>query len=449
MAHGRVRGVAANRETGRRTRNRVASPLIVMLALVACGGRGEPQGTPSASTSTELPPAAGAATAATSADPEPSGSAAAPEASTSVPPPNGAPVGHGVEIFEGLAGCKPASSTAAEYLQRGELTIAGRPKEIGLAWLVQLKGRAQIGFGGFDEEAKQSARSRGVASAREHAPRLFSSGTDWTLAWFDDEGLAYAHPRFQLQPAPEIEHLSSVREVPAEDVALAGTPDGSLLAASTFGAGGQLSLFLFAPVDGVSAKARAIGLTKTAKGPKRPAAVADALGYTLAWVESDGSIAATRFDRDGRELHPSVPVVSGVGDRTGLTLAPLAKGSLLVWTESGEVRARALDEQGRPSSATWRVGRGQWATVTTRGADAIVAWIGEADGQPQQVLAARVGPNGPAAKGRRITSSGAAEAPAVVAMAGNRAAFAWPEKMSVAIQSFRAVLRTVDGACFD
>lgn len=453
MAHGRVRDVAEDREAGRRARGRfgaLASSLLI-LALSGggpgCGGRDAEGGPASASAAPEPAPTPGADTSASAA---PAGSEAAPPADTAeVPPPNGAPVGKGIDSFEGLAKCNAASSTAAEYLQRGELTIAGRPKEIGLAWLVQLKGRAQIGFGGFDEEAKQSARSRGVASAREHAPRLFSSGTDWTLAWFDDEGLAYAHPRFQLQPAPEIEHLSSVRDVPAEDVALAGTPDGSLLAASTFGAGGQLSLFLFAPVDDTSPKARAIGLTKTAKGPKRPAAVADDRGYTLAWVESDGSIAATRFDREGKELHPSATIISGVGDRVGLTLAPLGKGSLLVWSESGEVRARALDAAGRPSSPAWRVGKGQWPTVSTRGEDVLVAWVGEAEGQPQQVLAARVGPNGPAAKGRRITSSGAAEAPAVVAMAGNRAAFAWPEKMSASIQSFRAVLRTVDGACFD
>jgi hypothetical protein len=368
---------------------------------------------------------------------------------SAAPPPNAAPVGKGIASFEPLSGCKPATTTAAEYLQRGELTIAGRPAEIGLAWLVQLKGRAQIGFGGFDPQAKQIARTRGVGSAREHAPRLFATGDAWTLAWFDDEGLAYARPRFALQPAPEIEHLSSVRGVPAEDVGLAAAPDGSLLAVSTFGAGGQLSLFLFAPVDGTGPKARALGLTKHAKGPRRPAAWADAAGYTIAWLESDGSIAATRFDREGKEIGTGATIASGVGERSDLGLASLADGALVVWTESGEIRARALDASAQPRSPIWRVGSGRWATVAPRGADAVVAWVGEAGGEPQQLVAARVGPKGPAVKGRRITSGGAVEAPGVVAVVGDRVAFAWPEKMSAAIQSFRAQLRTVDATCFD
>lgn len=447
MAFGRVREVRAQ-----------IAVLTIAAAIVGggtsggCGGGRDEQvvasALPADRTSAAAPPSSGSAAPGTSADPTSTAAASAPPASD-VPPPNGAPEGKGIDTFEGLGGCKPATTTASEYLQRGELTIAGRPDQFGLAWLVQLKGRAQIGFGGFDAQAKQVARSRGVGSAREHAPRLFATGDDWTLAWFDDEGLAYARPRFALQPAPEIEHLSSVRDVPADDVALAAAPDGSLLAASTFGAGGQLSLFLFAPVDGSAPKARALGLTKHAKGPRRPAASADASGYTLAWVESDGSIAATRFDRDGKELGVSSAIVSGVGERTGLGIAPLGEGSLLVWTESGEVRARVLDGAARPSSPMWRVGRGQWATVASRGPDVVVSWVGEADGQPQQLLAARVGTAGPAAKGRRVTSGGAVEAPGVVAVAGGRVAFAWTEKMSPAIQSFRAQLRTVDATCFD
>ena len=60
----------------------------------------------------------------------------------------------------------------------------------------------------------------------------------------------------------------------------------------------------------------------------------------------------------------------------------------------------------------------------------------------------QVGPGGPAKKALKITSS-KPEAPGVVAVVGDRVAFAWPEKMSASIQSYRAVLRTLDGACFD
>src|SRR5690606_33857836 len=150
--------------------------------------------------------------------------------------------------------------------------------------------------------------------------------------------------------------------------------------------GGQLSLFLFAPIEETGRRARALGLTKHAKGPRRPAAVVDGKGTTVAWVESDGSIATTRFDTEGKELHPSTVVASGVGDRTGLALASLGDGALLVWTESGEIRARALDAGAMPTSPIWRVGRGQGVALASRGADVLVTWVGEAGGQPKQLL---------------------------------------------------------------
>lgn len=427
---------------GRAVVMRVA-PLL-LASLLGCGGGKATQGGPAGSTSAvaSTPPTASAASSASTAG-APSGEAAP---SSDLGPPNAAAVGNGVSEFIALDACKPQTATAAEYLQRGELTIAGRPNQIGLAWLVQLKGRAQIGFGGFDTEARQIARSRGVASARENAPHLFATGADWTLAWFDDEGLAYARPKFALQQKIEVDHLSSVREVPPEDLALAAAPDGSLLAASTFGAGGQLSIFLFAPVDATQPKARALGLTKTAKGPRKPAAMADATGYTIAWIESDGSLAATRLNLDGREVHPATTIVSGVGERAGLSMTKLGDGALLVWTESGEIRARALNSNATPRSPTWRVGRGAWATTVTRNDGAIVAWVGST-GTEEQLVAMQIGLEGPAKKALKITSS-KPEAPGVVAVVGDRVAFAWPEKMSAAIQSYRAVLRTIDGACF-
>ena len=433
--------------------------LILVAGLMGCGGGKSSQGDSAGSTTTSVPP-----NSAPSGPPiDPSASAGQPTASQSssvtpptasselppsdLGPPNAAAVGNGASEFASIDGCKVQTATAAEYLQRGELTIAGRPNQIGLAWLVQLKGRAQIGFGGFDAEARQVARPRGVASARENAPHLFATGDDWTLAWFDDEGLAYARPKYALQQKIEVDHLSSVRDVPPEDLALAAAPDGSLLAASTFGAGGQLSLFLFAPIDTTQPKARALGLTKTAKGPRKPAALADAAGYMMAWLETDGSIAATRLNPEGREAHPATTIVSGVGERTGLTMTPVKDGALLVWTESGEIRARALDANAMPKSPTWRVGKGKWATTVSRNHGAVVAWVGST-GIDEQLVAMQIGPNGPAKKALKITST-KPEAPGVVAVVGDRVAFAWPENMSATITSYRAVLRTLDGRCFD
>ena len=447
------------RVTGGRCR---AGALILVAGLIGCGGGKSSQGGPAGSTTASAPalptasPSADASTAplAPSGEPAASGSSSAAPATASsqlppsdLGPPNAAAVGNGASEFAPIDGCKSQTVTAAEYLQRGELTIAGRPNQIGLAWLVQLKGRAQIGFGGFDGDARQVARPRGVASARENAPHLFATGDDWTLAWFDDEGLAYARPKYALQQKIEVDHLSSVRDVPPEDLALTAAPDGSLLAASTFGAGGQLSLFLFAPVDTTQPKARALGLTKTAKGPRKPAALADGAGYTMAWLETDGSIAATRLNPEGREAHPATTIVSGVGDRTGLTMTPVKDGALLVWTESGEIRARALDGNAMPKSPTWRVGKGTWATTVSRNDGALVAWVGST-GTDEQLVAMQVGPNGPAKKALKITST-KPEAPGVVAVVGDRVAFAWPEKMSATITSYRAVLRTLDGRCFD
>ncbi len=415
--------------------------MLASLGVAWVVGCGNPAGTSGgASASAEDAP---------SSAPQPSASGA-----TSAPPTDDTPEGTGIQASKPAtdADCKPATFELATYLLRGELTIAGRPGpsgngEVAGSWLVQLRGKAQIGFAGFDSQARRIARDRGIGSAREHAPSLFATGDVWTVVWFDDEGLAFAHPSWETLPTPEIEHLSAVKGVAPEDVALGATPEGSLVVASPFGTSGdQLSLFLFAAV-GQSPKA--IGVTKSAKKPKSPAVSADADGYTVAWLEEGGLIHATRFDKAGKEIGDGAPVVSAPADRKSLQIVSLAEATMLVWNEGDKLLARKLGKTGHADSKIFVVAaKGRDPVTMVAGADAIVAFVGDADGVADQLLAARLSPAGVAQTAYRISDGKTPVLdPPAVASLGGRIALAWTETMGPALSSKRAWLRTVEGAC--
>jgi hypothetical protein len=406
--------------------------------LVGCGNSAGTSGAESAS--------AGSA--------ESSAPAVSASSSAAAPPTDDTPEGTGVKAIKPVADadCKPATFELASYLLRGELTIAGRPGasgggEVAGSWLVQLRGKAQIGFAGFDGQARRIARDRGIGNAREHAPSLFATGDVWTVVWFDDEGLAFAHPAWDTLPTPDIEHLSAVKNVAPEDVALGATPEGPLVVASPFGTNGdQLSLFLF---GAVGQKPQAIGVTKSAKKPKSPAVSADADGYTVAWLEEGGLIHATRFDKSGKETGDGAAVVSAPADRKSLQIVSLAEATMLVWNEGDKLLARKLGKTGRADSKIFVVAaKGRDPVTMVAGADAIVAFVGDADGVPDQLLAARLSPAGVAETAYRISDGKVPVLdPPAVASLGGRIALAWTETMGTALSSKRAWLRTVEGAC--
>src|SRR5690349_21706819 len=109
--------------------------------------------------------------ASASAEATPSGSAA--EAVSSAPPlddkPGAPAVTSFVQVDKAESGCSPARFDIAQNLLRGELMLAGRPGggggEIAASWLIQLQNKAQIGFSGFDGDAKRVARDRGIGNA--------------------------------------------------------------------------------------------------------------------------------------------------------------------------------------------------------------------------------------------------------------------------------------------
>lgn len=350
------------------------------------------------------------------------------------------------------SGCNKSEFELATYLLRGELTLAARKgtnqkAEFAASWLVQLQGKAQIGFAGYDHEARRIARDRGIGNAREHAPRLFASESEWTVVWFDDQGLAYAHPKMETNPTPDVLHLSSIKTVDWSQVALAQDTKG-LIVASPFGAEvGQLSLFLFAPAEG--RKAEAIGVTKDAKQPTHPAVTSVPGGYLLSWLSEGGVIFATRFDEAGKQLASSLPVVAGGADRDRLSLTPFGSGgALLSWVEGERVLARMLDKDGAAKGDVMVVGKGKLPVALAQGDSAVIAMVAEADGAADQLVAVRVSEKGVSGTAVRVSEGRTAVLdPPAVASAEGRMGFAWTEVMGVAIASKRAWLRTLDPAC--
>lgn len=420
---------------------RCASPTSLVAALVlgalasgGCKGSGaKPTPAPSASASA-VPPTSGATSA--SAIP------------TSSPAPSG---DNGVETFEPIGpACKLGRTDIGEYLQRGELTLAAREGVVAAAWLVQIpkKPTAQIAFASYDADAKQVARGRSVGSAREHAPRIFVSGPDFTVAWFDEKGLAYARPKRETLPSATIEHLGAVASDDADDVALAVTPSGALVAAAPMGASAtQLSLFLFAPVEDGAPPVKAIGVTHHAQKPRRPAIAADAGGYYLAWLDEGGRIASSFFDPSGKESGSSGTIADASEQkRDHLSLAATSSGALAVWEEGGSIRARPLDKGGAPTGAISVIGKGKWATIASVGDGVLVGWVGAEGKSGDTFLVAKVGASGVAAsKGLRVTDG--VKDPPAVAVAGPRVALAWMEPMGTGVSTKRAALRTIDTAC--
>jgi len=395
----------------------------------------------------------------------PAGSASAPVASApaaptpSAPPATqvaSAPVGDGVGAFVAAGqteACKAQTGEVAAYLQRGEVTVAGREGAIAASWLIKMsatKPGAQLAFAGFDLDAKQVARARGIGSSNEMTPRLFASGTGWTLVWFDAEGLAFTRPRWETQPGPVIEHLRAISGAAVDDVALDATPAGSLVAVAPFTVDKtQLGLFLFAPSDATAPPVQALGATHHAKAPKRPAVAADAGGYTLAWQEEDGRLAVSRFDLTGKELADEPITLAAAGPtREHLVLTRTEKGAIAVWSEGDRILGRAMDASAKPADTTYVIGKGRSHALAPLGEGAIVTFLGQDGATPDQVLAVRLGADGaPSAKGLRVNDVGPVKDAPAVAAAGARTAFLWTEPMAGGVATKRAILRAVDSAC--
>jgi len=399
---------------------------------------------------------------------EPSPSASAPVASVSAPPasasaaappPPSEPVGSGVNSFIAAAqteACKAQSGDIASYLQRGEVTLAGQESAFAASWLVKLTANrpgAQLAFAGFALDAKQAARARGIGPANETAPRIFSNGSGWTLVWFDAEGLAYTKPRWETAPPPAIEHVRAISGADANDVALAATPAGAIVAVAPFNMDkAQLGLFQFGPTDPNAPSVQALGATHHAHKPRTPAVAADASGYTLAWHEGDGRIAISRFDLTGKEIdeaHTLAPAPSGGAARERVTLASTTKGAIAVWTDGDKLLARAVEKDAQPGEKTFVVARGRAASLSPLGDGALLVFLGEESGKADQVLAVKLGPDGaPSATGMRISDgAGVVKDPAAVTPAGARVGVLWTEPMNNGVATKRAILRTIEASC--
>ncbi len=340
------------------------------------------------------------------------------------------------------AGCALQTADIATYLQRGEVAMAAQKAEVAVSYLIQLHGNeAQIGFAGYDALAKRIARDRGIGTATDHAPSIFTNNGGWIVAWLDEDGLAYARPAWEAEPHIPIDHLTQAKEVPPDDLSLVSTADGSLVAISPYGTGGnQVTLFRF----GVPGKApEAIGLTKRATQPHHPVVAPSGDGFGAVWIEGDGHLQSVFFDASGKPTSGSM-LLAPPAKRADLSLLPTSKGFVLTWSEGDEVRTLALKGDATPDGAIHVVGKGHSPRMTINGDDIYLAFVGDAGGKPEQLLLTKL-PGTTAL----VVSDGQTPVkdPPSIASLGARVAVLYTEAMSTSVSTRRAILRTLDAAC--
>jgi hypothetical protein len=422
-------------------------------ALIACGGqRDAPRPSASASvaaSSSASKTAYSAASAAPSSSPSAVGSAAPAAASGSAAAESPTPPVAGFESARANKACKTASVDVAQYQQRGELAIAGRKDRVAVTWLVQLAGRRQeqVAFATFDPDAKQAGRARGVGLSEHTAPRAFAVGSEWTISWFDERGFAYTHPHEEPLPAPDVLHLTAIGPGEDEAVAINHVAEEGLIAAVVLPSNkDQVALFRFAPADPGAPGVKALGVTHHAKAPHHPAVAGDKDGVTVAWLEAGQRIAGSHFDAAGKEVDEACTIApKGGAERKDLVLSSTPGGSVAVWLEGTELRARAIGPKGCPTGPIFSVGHGGSPRAIAIEGGVLAAWI-----SPEgKFVAAKIAPSGkPSEKGLEIAEAvGGVKDPPSIALAGGRAAFAWTEAMGPSVATRRLVLRTLDVAC--
>lgn len=356
------------------------------------------------------------------------------------------PIGAGVGSFiEPPAACNRSQAIIAEYLQRDGLALAASDSGIAAAWFVQLprQAGAQVAFGGFDLQARSVARPRGVGSTKEEVLRLFASGAEWTVAWFDDEGLAWVRPRWDALPAPTLSHLGAIARDMSDQTALGVADEGRIAAVAPFGAErSQLGVFLFEPTAEGAPMIRAVGVTRQAKAPKRPALAVGERGYYLAW-QQEGGLVASFFDKKGKEGE-LVSVTKASAGAEPPVLVRAGAGALVFWRDGGGYLVRALGPAGEAAAAVHRLGKGAALSAIAAEDGALVSYL---DGEGRPVLVHVDASGKAAASGLIIADAKATVAPAL-ALAGSRIAIGWAEPMgSSATAARRARLAVIDAAC--
>jgi hypothetical protein len=421
-----------------RAQPRLDLAVAALAALFAAGCGHKSSGTSGGSAAVSAAPSSSAVRAVA---PSTDGSAATNPAGSA--PPVGEFIG-----ARGLKACNQKTIEVASYQQRGDVSLGGQKSGVAATWMVHLAGRReeQVAFAGFDGEGKPAARTRGVSFASS-AARVFGTGKQWAVTWFDSKGVAYAQPHAEPLPPPTIGHFGAAGPDLQEDVAVSGT-SGALIAAAPFGADkAQLGLFQFAPEDTSQPAVKAIGVTHHANKPHRPAVAANEAGTFIAWQEPDGRFSASHFDRTGKETETACVIAPpSARKRERLALATVGAGAVAMWMEEGSIQTRALDKAGCPISPAWTIAEGRWPQLASLGEAAVVAWVAS-DGR---YLAAKLAANGaPPAKGLDVAegSTGVLDPPAIAAMEG-KVAFGWAEVMSSTVSSKRVALRIINSDCF-
>jgi len=124
-------------------------------------------------------------------------------------------------------------------------------------------------------------------------------------------------------------------------------------------------------------------------------------GYLATWADGRSGDAihvyAARFDPswkplDGEGIRVTETPLDAKGPLTSVG-APFGDGFLVAWTTSGEVRARLLDKDAKPASATIVVATGVGTSGEVAVGEGAIAWRDDRESAPH-VLVARIGAKG-------------------------------------------------------
>ncbi len=320
------------------------------------------------------PPASDAAPARSSAAPPPP----APPASSSAPSPALQPVGDVIADWraaEDVKACQSRSKDLDPGLASGLIAVAGRGKELAVAWFYnnKVKGEGLVAFSGYDAQLRPLGQPHGLGKGLLARATIVPRKDAWLALWFDAEGLAYSRATWAAT-LPSVEHLRAVTADVAPHTAIVRGRSGHLVAVAPLALGetAQLGLFTFAP-EGDDEPMRALGATHHARHPEHSALVETEDGYLVAWEDGDPGargVMFTRFDAAGKELGDGVPLSTPGVAASAPALIDTPRGALAAWVEGGTIVARALDAKGVAVGPARRVAPGERPLLvrTERGA---------------------------------------------------------------------------------
>lgn len=370
----------------------VRVPVGALLLLVAAPGCKRRPG------DGEARPAASAA-ASSSAAPAVSHSAAPPP---SAPLVVGPPSGEVISDWRAAEEVKPCQSRSKDLdpgLASGLIAMAGRGKEVAVAWFYnnKVKGEGLVAFSGYDAQMRPLGQPHGLGKGVLSRPTIVPRKDGWLALWFDAEGLAFSRATWAAT-LPSVDHLRAVTVEEAPHTAIVRGRDGHLVAVAPLAPGetAQLGLFAFAP-EGEGDPVKALGATHHAKKPEHAALVETEDGFLVAWEDGDDGkrgVKLTRFDAAGKELGDGVLLSTPGVASSSPALVDTKRGAIAAWIEAGTIVVRALDEKGGALGPARKVASGERPVLVRSPMGASLVFLHKRGDVPPHVAAVHVAEDG-------------------------------------------------------